>query len=85
MAKKAKIRKDPGLAAVLAAGKRLHQSYSKLARKIGISPQSLNKWDEVPPERVIVLEQLTGVPREIIRPDLYPPRRPKRVGASAHA
>lgn len=84
MAKNLKIRKHPGLIAVLAAGKRIYGSYAKLARKAGVLPQSLNKWEQVPPERVIVLEELTDVPRETIRPDLYPPRRVKRVSASAH-
>lgn len=84
MAKKVKLRKDPGLAAVLAAGKRIYKSYSKLARKVGVTPQSLCDWEQVPHDRVIVLEDLTGVPREIQRPDLYPPRRVKRVSVAAH-
>lgn len=67
----ARIRKDQGLLAALKASK----SMRSLALAIGIKPQSLIKWDQVPPERVIAVESVTGVPREVLRPDLYPPVR----------
>lgn len=46
-----------------------------LARALGIYPQAVNKWvkaNRVPAERVLVLEALTGVSKEDLRPDLYP-------------
>lgn len=70
-----KKRRDPGLTAVCEAGKKTHKSLSALARAIGVRPQSLCKWERVPPERVIQLEEATGVPREVQRPDLYPVRQ----------
>jgi DNA-binding transcriptional regulator YdaS (Cro superfamily) len=70
MARNRRTRKDPGLLAALKASK----SMRSLALAIGIKPQSLIKWEYVPPERVIAVEEVTGVPREVLRPDLYPPR-----------
>jgi DNA-binding transcriptional regulator YdaS (Cro superfamily) len=70
MARNRRTRKDPGLLAALKASK----SMRSLALAIGIKPQSIIKWQSVPPERVIAVEEMTGVPREVLRPDLYPPR-----------
>jgi DNA-binding transcriptional regulator YdaS (Cro superfamily) len=43
-----------------------------IARALGISRQAIYQWRRVPPERVIELERLSGVPRSELRPDLYP-------------
>ena len=43
-----------------------------LADPLGISIQAISQWDEVPPLRVIAVEKITGVPRHVLRPDLYP-------------
>ena len=43
-----------------------------LAKELGIKPQAVSQWDEVPPLRVIAVERVTGVPRHELRPDLYP-------------
>ena len=48
---------------------------SKLAAALGISPQAVYKWQQVPPMRVIAVERLTGVSRHRLRPDLYPQDR----------
>jgi DNA-binding transcriptional regulator YdaS (Cro superfamily) len=45
-----------------------------LARMLGIKFQSIQKWTKIPSERVIAIEHATGIPREQLRPDLYPPR-----------
>jgi TorA maturation chaperone TorD len=59
--------REPGLAeAIRAAG-----GISELARRIGISQPSISNWSRVPAERVVAVEALTGVPRKILRPDLY--------------
>ena len=42
-----------------------------LARKIGISQPSVSNWSRVPAERVLSVEDATGVSRAILRPDLY--------------
>lgn len=42
-----------------------------LSLKLGLSRGAVSQWDRVPAERVLDVERLTGVPREVIRPDLY--------------
>jgi len=42
-----------------------------LAQKIGISQPSVSNWARVPAERVISVEAVTGVARDVLRPDLY--------------
>jgi TorA maturation chaperone TorD len=43
-----------------------------LARRLGIAQPSVSNWTRVPPERVLAVETLTGVRRDVLRPDLYP-------------
>jgi DNA-binding transcriptional regulator YdaS (Cro superfamily) len=43
------------------------------ARLLGITHQAIAQWDRVPAERVIEVERATGVPRGVLRPDLYLP------------
>lgn len=58
---------DPGLEqAIRAAG-----SISELARRIDVSQPSLSNWTRVPAGRVVAVEAATGVPRVVLRPDLY--------------
>jgi DNA-binding transcriptional regulator YdaS (Cro superfamily) len=45
-----------------------------LARKIGVSAQALGRWTRVPPIRVLGVEAATGIRREVLRPDIYPPK-----------
>ena len=45
---------------------------SGLAKPLGITEQAVSQWDEVPPLRVLAVEQVSGVPRHELRPDLYP-------------
>jgi DNA-binding transcriptional regulator YdaS (Cro superfamily) len=47
-------------------------SASALARALGISPEAVMQWRQVPALRVIKVAQVTGVPKEALRPDLYP-------------
>jgi hypothetical protein len=44
---------------------------SALAKLIGIAPQAISQWKEVPLRRILDVEKATGVPREILRPDMY--------------
>jgi DNA-binding transcriptional regulator YdaS (Cro superfamily) len=56
--------------AVLAAG-----SQSALARAVNVTPQAVHQWVEygrVSHKKVIDVERATGVPRQELRPDLYP-------------
>lgn len=43
-----------------------------LAYRLGIKPQAISQWDQVPPLRVLDVERVTGVSRHDLRPDLYP-------------
>ena len=52
--------------AIKAAG-----SVSALARGLGLAQPSVSGWSKIPAERVLAVESLTGVPRSILRPDLY--------------
>ena len=48
--------------------------YAELARQLGVSPQAVSAWrarGRVPAERVLQIEQLTGVSRHALRPDIY--------------
>lgn len=45
----------------------------KVARALGITHGAVSQWRRVPADRVIAVEGLTGVSREQLRPDLYPP------------
>lgn len=50
-------------------------SQSELARRLDITQQSVCEWvirGRVPAERVLQIERVTGVPRHLIRPDIYP-------------
>lgn len=59
--------RDPGLSeAIRAAG-----GVGALAQKIGISQPSVSNWNRIPAERVVAIEAATGIPRAVLRPDLY--------------
>ena len=58
---------DRGLRlAIQAAG-----GYSELAEALGIRPQSVWQWTQVPLNRVVQVEKVTGVSRRKLRPELY--------------
>lgn len=42
-----------------------------LARKLGISYQAIQDWDQVPLHWMETIWKLTGVPPHELRPDLY--------------
>jgi len=46
--------------------------YSALAARLGLTKASVHQWKRVPAERVLAVEAATGVPRQQLRPDLYP-------------
>jgi DNA-binding transcriptional regulator YdaS (Cro superfamily) len=51
-----------------------------IARALKIERQAVYQWSRVPAEHVSVVEQITGIPRHELRPDLYPVER-ERVSA----
>lgn len=62
-------RRDPVVATVIErAG-----SVTLLAARLGISSQAISQWFRIPHERVFEIEEITGIPRSVLRPDVYPP------------
>lgn len=55
----------------------------ELADALGISPSAVTMWPRVPAERVLLVEQLTGVSRHDLRPDIYGLSSKSPVGSSA--
>lgn len=47
---------------------------AELARRLGITPQAIAYWKQIPADRIIDIETITGVDRKKLRPDLYGPR-----------
>ena len=45
---------------------------ARLADALGITTAAIYQWQRVPQGRVLRIERLTGIPRERLRPDLYP-------------
>jgi TorA maturation chaperone TorD len=43
----------------------------ELSRLLGISQPAVSNWKRVPADRILQVEAVTGVPRAVIRPDLY--------------
>lgn len=63
------MRYDIGLqVALTAAG-----GPTALARALGLVPSAVTQWATVPPLRVPAVSRITGVPRHVLRPDLYDP------------
>jgi DNA-binding transcriptional regulator YdaS (Cro superfamily) len=44
---------------------------AKVAQGLGLTRASVVKWQQVPAERVVDIERITGIPRELLRPDLF--------------
>jgi DNA-binding transcriptional regulator YdaS (Cro superfamily) len=58
---------DTGLQkAIEAAGNR-----TALAEKLGITLGAVSQWDKIPLNRVLQVEEVTGVPRYLLRPDFF--------------
>jgi DNA-binding transcriptional regulator YdaS (Cro superfamily) len=56
---------------------------SKLAGLLGVTPSAPMQWDKLPKHRVYEVEALTGIPKEMLRPDLHNKKR--KVGADEHS
>ena len=50
-----------------------------LAKAVNLSYQAIQKWRKVPAERVHDVERASGVPRHLLRPDLYPIERERTL------
>lgn len=43
-----------------------------LARIVGIKAPSIYSWNRIPADKVMMIERATGVPRHVLRPDVFP-------------
>ena len=62
---------DPVMSRILECTK----SQTELARLVGKPQSTVQYWfssGRVPPEHVLDVERVTGIPRQEIRPDIYP-------------
>lgn len=44
---------------------------SWLAPRLGVTQSAVSMWERVPAERALEIERLTGIPRHLLRPDLW--------------
>lgn len=45
---------------------------NRIADAVNRKPGTVCGWSRVPPEHVLVVEAVSGIPRHVLRPDLYP-------------
>jgi hypothetical protein len=58
----ARLRKKPG-------------TIKKIANGLNVTLQAVSQWTKVPLDRVVDVEQITGVPRAHLRPGVHLPAR----------
>lgn len=61
-------------AVALGEAKKVVGGNTGLARALNgeITPQAISQWKQVPAERALDVERVTGISRHRLRPDLYP-------------
>jgi DNA-binding transcriptional regulator YdaS (Cro superfamily) len=42
-----------------------------MSQALGLSRGAASQWQEIPVDHVAKLEKLTGIPREVLRPDIF--------------
>ena len=47
----------------------------RIAKGLSLTTQAVYAWPRVPAEKIVRVEEITGIPREELRPDLYRPKR----------
>jgi len=47
----------------------------QLARELGITHGAISQWAQVPADRVLDVERITGISRHDLRPDVFGPSR----------
>jgi DNA-binding transcriptional regulator YdaS (Cro superfamily) len=51
---------------------------AEIARGLGLSRAAITRWTKVPAERVVEVEKITSIPRQLLRPDLWSTSRHRR-------
>ncbi len=46
-------------------------SLRRVAERLGVTRQAMQQWTSVPVKRVLAMEQISGVSRYDLRPDIY--------------
>jgi DNA-binding transcriptional regulator YdaS (Cro superfamily) len=60
---------------IIEAAVRREGSRTAVAKKLGLTRQALDQWGgRVPPKHVLAMEEMSGVSRYEIRPDIYGPK-----------
>jgi DNA-binding transcriptional regulator YdaS (Cro superfamily) len=52
--------------AIAAAG-----NQSQLAKRLGVSYQSIQQWKRIPAGKIAAVSMATGIPRHELRPDIF--------------
>jgi DNA-binding transcriptional regulator YdaS (Cro superfamily) len=50
---------------------RIAGGQSALGRQLGVTQQAVFQWKQAPPQHVIIIEDLTGISRDLLRPDIF--------------
>lgn len=54
----------------------------RISQRAGISTAAVSQWRRVPKDRLGLVSEVTGIPREELRPDLYPAPASERETSS---
>lgn len=46
-------------------------TFARLAREIGVTRAAISQWEKVPAERLGAVSRATGIPMQVLRPDLF--------------
>lgn len=53
----------------------------QLAQELGITHGAISQWSQVPSERVLDVERITGISRHELRPDVFGPAKQEASAA----
>ena len=42
-----------------------------IATALNLTTQAVYAWNRVPADKIVLIEEITGIPREELRPDIY--------------
>lgn len=56
---------------------------SWLARRLGLTRGAVAQWKEVPAERMGEISRITGIPMEVLRPDIFAAAKADEINEAA--